>query len=70
MDKNVKKWATGVPNGAPSPEPQTNWKASGRFLFVWLRRRRRQRDTVQIVVFVGGSLLETIVPYVSDVSAF
>jgi len=43
--------------------PQTNWKASGRFLFVWLRRRRRPRDTVQIVVFVGGPLLETIVPY-------
>ena len=42
--------------------PQTNWKASGRFLFVWLRRRRRPRDTVQIVVFVGGPLLKTFVP--------
>ena len=41
--------------------PQTNWKASGRFLFIWLRRRRRLRDAVQIVVFVGGPLLETIV---------
>ena len=42
--------------------PQTNWKANGRFPFVWLRRRRRSRDTVQIVVFVGTlKLLETIV---------
>ena len=38
--------------------PQTNWKASGRFLFVWLRRRWRPRYTVQIVVFVGGPLLK------------
>ena len=35
--------------------PQTNWKVSGRFPFVW------SRDTVQIVVFVGGlKLSETI----------
>ena len=33
--------------------PQTNWKASGRFPFLWLRRRRRPQDSVQIVVFVG-----------------
>ena len=33
---------------------------SGRFPFVWLRRRRRPRDPVQIVVFVGGPRLETI----------
>jgi len=38
-----------------------NWKASRRFPFVWLRRRGRPRDTVQIEVFVGGPLLETIV---------
>ena len=43
--------------------PQTNWKASGRFPFVWLRRRRRLRDTVQLVVFAGGTLLETIERY-------
>jgi len=42
--------------------PQTNWKASGRFLFVWLRRRRRPRNTVQILVFVRGPLLKTFVP--------
>jgi len=42
--------------------PQTNWKASGRSPFFWLRRRRRPRDTVQIVVFVGGPLLKTFVP--------
>jgi len=46
-----------------SPGPQTNWKASERFPFVWLQRRRRSRDTVKILVFVGGPLLETIVPY-------
>ena len=40
--------------------PQTKWKASGRFPFIWLRRRRRPQYTVQIVVFVGGPLLETI----------
>ena len=34
----------------------------GGFLFVWLRHRRRPRDTVQIVVFVGGPLLKTFVP--------
>jgi len=33
--------------------PQTNWKASGRFLFIWLRRRRWPRDTAQKGVFVG-----------------
>ena len=43
------------------PGPQTNWKARGRFSFVWLRRRRRPRATVQIVVFVRGPLLETLV---------
>ena len=42
--------------------PQTNWKASGRFLFVWLRRRSRPRNTVYIVVFVRGPLLKTLVP--------
>ena len=42
--------------------PQTNWKASGRFLFVWLRRRSRPRITVYIVVFVRGPLLKTLVP--------
>ena len=42
---------------------QTNGKASERFPLVWLRRRRRVRDTVQMVVFVGGPLLETTVPY-------
>ena len=26
--------------------PQTDWRAGGRFLFVWLRRRRRTRHTV------------------------
>ena len=41
---------------------QTKWKASGRFFFIWLRRRRRPRDTVQIVVLVGAPLWETIVP--------
>ena len=34
----------------------------GGFLFVWLRRRRRARDTVQIVVFAGGPLFKTFVP--------
>ena len=48
----------------PPPGPQTDWKASGRFPFVSLRRRRRTRDTVRIVVFVGGSLLETSVLFV------
>ena len=39
----------------------TNWEARGRFPIVWLRRRRRPRDTVQIAIFVGGrKLLETI----------
>ena len=36
--------------------------ASGRFPFVWLRRSRRPRNTVELVVFVGGPLLETFVP--------
>ena len=44
-----------------APGPQTNWKASGRFLFIWLRRRIRPRYTVQIAGFFGGPLLETIV---------
>ena len=35
----------------PPSGPQTKWKASGRFPFIWLRRRRRPEDTVQIVVF-------------------
>jgi len=50
---------------APREEggPQTNWKANGRFPFVWLRRRSRSRDTVQIVVFVGGPLSEAMTPY-------
>ena len=52
----------------PRPGPQTNWKASGRFLFVWLRRRRRARDTVQIEVFVGVPLLETIVSGMESLS--
>ena len=36
----------------------------GRFPFVLLRRRRRSRDTVKIVGFVRGSLLETFVLFV------
>ena len=36
-------------------------RPGGRFLIVWLRRRRRPRDTVQIVVFVGGPLFKTFV---------
>jgi len=44
----------------PPPGPQINWKAGGGFAFVWLRRRRQPRDTVQIVFFAGGPLLETI----------
>ena len=28
-----------------------------------MRRRRRPQDTVQILVFVGGPLLETVAPY-------
>ena len=39
----------------PSAGPQTNWKASGKFPFVWLG------NTVQILVFVGTDHLETIV---------
>ena len=48
-------------------EPQKKLKASGLFLFIWLRRRRRTRYTVQIVVFVQGPLLETIVLYVTTI---
>ena len=32
------------------------------FPLIWLRRRRRSRDTVQLVVFVGGPRLKTFVP--------
>ena len=45
----------------PSPRPGKKWKASGRFLFIWLRCRRRPQDIAQKVVFVSGPLLETIV---------
>ena len=47
--------------GPSSPGPQTKWKGSGRFLFIWLRCRRRPQDIAQKVVFVSGPLLETIV---------
>ena len=40
------------------------WAAAFEAPFVSLRRRRRTRDTVRIVVFVGGSLLETSVLFV------
>ena len=43
------------------PGPQTNWNASGRFSFVWFRRRRRPRNAEQIEVFVGRPFLETSV---------
>jgi len=41
-------------------------KASGKFPFIWWRRRRRPRYSVQKVVFVGGPLLETVVPLGSE----
>ena len=41
---------------------QTKRKARGGLPFICLRLLRRERDTVQIVVFFGGPLLEIIVP--------
>ena len=43
-------------------EPGGGGGQIGRFPFVGLRHRRRARDTVQIVVFVGGPLVETVAP--------
>ena len=45
-----------------APGPHSNWKASERFPFVWFCRRRRPRDAVQVAIFVGGPLLQTIAP--------
>ena len=46
-----------------APGPHSNWKASESFPYVWFCRRRRPRDAVQVAIFVGGPLLETIAPY-------
>ena len=37
-------------------------EGGGKVSLIWLRRRGRLRDAVQIVVFAGGPLLGTIVP--------
>jgi len=44
--------------GPGGGEPQRNGKASGKFPFMWSRRRRLPSGGV----FVGGPLLEVIVP--------